>query len=51
MERELVPIRTRARDLASDPRKLVDILAKGAAHAKEVASNTMREVKQKMGLA
>jgi tryptophanyl-tRNA synthetase len=51
MERELVPIRARARELASDPRKLVDILARGAAHAKEVAGNTMREVKQKMGLA
>ena len=51
MERELVPIRARAREVSADPRKLVDILARGAAHAREVASSTMRDVKQKMGLA
>jgi tryptophanyl-tRNA synthetase len=51
MERELVPIRARAKEVAADPRKLGDILTKGAARAKEVASATMREVKQKMGLA
>jgi tryptophanyl-tRNA synthetase len=51
MERELVPIRARAREVSSDSRKLVDILAKGAEHARDVARNTMREVKHKMGLA
>ena len=50
MERELVPIRARAKDLAADPRTLTTTLAKGAEHAREVASGTMREVKQKMGL-
>jgi tryptophanyl-tRNA synthetase len=51
MERELVPIRARAKEVGADPRKLADILARGAARAKEVASSTMRDVKQKMGLA
>src|SRR3954470_17646495 len=51
MERELVPIRARAKDLSGDPGKLTGILRKGAEHAREVASATMRDVKEKMGLA
>jgi tryptophanyl-tRNA synthetase len=51
MESELVPIRSRARELAADPKNLVDALEAGAAHARSVAIVTMKEVKEKMGLA
>jgi len=50
MEKELVPIRARAKDLAAEPKKITDTLAAGADHARGVASRTMREVKKKMGL-
>ena len=51
MERELVPIRARARDIAANPKKMSDDLRAGADHARSVAQATMKEVKQKMGLA
>ena len=51
MERELAPIRERAKSIAGDPEKMKKDLAAGADHAKAVASATMREVKQKMGLS
>jgi tryptophanyl-tRNA synthetase len=50
MEKELAPIRARARELAADPKKITETLAAGADHARGVASGTMREVKKKMGL-
>jgi tryptophanyl-tRNA synthetase len=50
MEKELAPIRARAKELAADPKKIADTLAAGADHARGVASGTMREVKKKMGL-
>lgn len=50
MDRELTPIRTRAQELAANPKAVADALAKGAERAREVAQSTMREVKQKMGL-
>jgi tryptophanyl-tRNA synthetase len=50
MEKELAPIRARAKQLAADPKKITDTLAAGADHARGVASGTMREVKKKMGL-
>jgi tryptophanyl-tRNA synthetase len=50
MEKELAPIRARAKELAADPKKITDTLAAGADHARGVASGTMREVKKKMGL-
>jgi tryptophanyl-tRNA synthetase len=50
MEKELAPIRARAKDLAADPKKIADTLAAGADHARAVASETMGEVKKKMGL-
>ena len=51
MERELVPIRARAKDLASDTTKVAAALAAGAERARAVAGETMKEVKEKMGLA
>src|SRR6185503_14280117 len=48
MERELVPIRARARDIAGNPDRMVDILRNGADHAHTVASETMGEVRSKM---
>jgi tryptophanyl-tRNA synthetase len=50
MEKELSPIRARAKQLAADPKKITSTLAAGADHAKVVARETMREVKKKMGL-
>ena len=51
MEKELVPIRARASEISSDAAKVTDALKRGAEHARSVAKETMREVKQKMGLA
>lgn len=50
MERELAPIRARAKELAADPKRIRDTLAAGAEHAGTVARQTMSEVKKKMGL-
>jgi tryptophanyl-tRNA synthetase len=50
MERELVPIRTRAEALREEPAKLDDALATGAAAARAIARETMAEVKDAMGL-
>jgi tryptophanyl-tRNA synthetase len=50
MEKELAPIRARAKDIAANPKKLKDDLAAGAEHARTEAQKTMREVKKKMGL-
>ena len=51
MEKELVPIRARASELAADGARVTESLKRGAEHARAVAKETMREVKQKMGLA
>jgi tryptophanyl-tRNA synthetase len=51
MEKELAPIRARAREIAANPVKMQDDLAAGAEHARSVARGTMLEVKKKMGLA
>lgn len=51
MEAELVPIRARAKEIARDPARVVDVLHAGAEHAGAIAKETMREVKEKMGLA
>ncbi len=50
MERELVPIRARAKELASDTKNLAAALDAGAEHARAIAMETMKEVKDKMGL-
>jgi tryptophanyl-tRNA synthetase len=51
MERELAPIRARAKEIAADPDKMKKDLAAGAERARSVARNTMGEVKKKMGLS
>ncbi|MFL5489405.1 MAG: tryptophan--tRNA ligase, partial [Gemmatimonadaceae bacterium] len=51
MEKELGPIRARAKDIAAHPEKMKRDLATGTEHARSVASTTMREVKEKMGLS
>jgi tryptophanyl-tRNA synthetase len=51
MEKELMPIRERAKAIAGNPDKMHADLEKGAEHARSVASGTMKEVKEKMGLA
>jgi tryptophanyl-tRNA synthetase len=50
MEKELAPIRARAKELGSDPKKISETLAAGADHARVLAHETMGEVKNKMGL-
>ena len=50
MERELSPIRERAATLQADPGSLAEILASGAERARVIASETMRETKELMGL-
>ncbi len=50
MEKELSPIRARAKELAADPKKISETLAAGAESARVVARETMGEVKKKMGL-
>jgi len=50
MEKELAPIRARAKEIAANPKKMKGDLAAGAEHARSEAGKTMKEVKQKMGL-
>ena len=50
MEKELTPIRARAKELAAKPKLVRDTLAAGAEHAHTIARQTMGEVKKKMGL-
>jgi tryptophanyl-tRNA synthetase len=50
MEKELAPIRSRAKEIAGNPEKMKKDLAAGAEHARSIASETMAEVKKKMGL-
>jgi len=50
MEVELQPIRERAVDVKGDSNNVGEILAAGAARARAIAVETLREVKQLMGL-
>jgi tryptophanyl-tRNA synthetase len=50
IEKELTPIRARAKEIGANPKKMKDDLARGAEHARVEAQKTMKEVKQKMGL-
>ena len=43
--------RDRRRKLAEDPKRIQDILADGASRARTIASATVKEVEQRMGLA
>ncbi len=49
MERELVPIRRRAAELADSPRTVDDVLAAGATHCRALARETMDAVRDRMG--
>jgi tryptophanyl-tRNA synthetase len=48
---ELSPIRERAADLKQRPEYVREVLASGAAHCREIAGETMRVVRERMGLA
>ncbi len=49
-ERELVPLRTRRAELDAKPALVETALAEGAAKARRIARETVREVRAKMGL-
>jgi tryptophanyl-tRNA synthetase len=49
MERELTPIRARARELREHPKRVDDALADGAARCRKLARETMAEVRDRMG--
>ena len=50
IERELVPLRVRRAELAARPEATREALGDGAAKARRLAGETMREVREKMGL-
>jgi tryptophanyl-tRNA synthetase len=50
VNRELTPIRTRAEELRANPKRVLDILDAGAERARGIASETMREVRDVMGM-
>jgi tryptophanyl-tRNA synthetase len=45
----LAPIRERALELQAHPGRVDEILAEGASTARRMASETMREVRERMG--
>ncbi len=51
IEQELAPIRARAAEIRAEPARVDEVLAAGAEHARTVAGETLREVKERMGLA
>ncbi|MBA3646250.1 MAG: tryptophan--tRNA ligase [Gemmatimonadaceae bacterium] len=51
MENDLAPIRERAKEITANPKMVAAALDAGAGKARGVAQATMKEVKQKMGLA
>ena len=51
METALTPIRRRAAEIAANPAIVDDALAKGAAHCRTIARETIGDVKERMGLA
>ncbi len=50
VEAEIAPIRERAEEIASDPQTVRTILAEGIEHARDVADDTLSDVRQVMGL-
>jgi len=50
MERDLVPIRRRAEELRSNPKRVEEALAAGAAACRVLARETMSVVRKRMGL-
>jgi tryptophanyl-tRNA synthetase len=51
IDKELAPIRARAEEIRARPETVDQVIGDGAATARRVASETMREVKMRMGLA
>jgi tryptophanyl-tRNA synthetase len=51
MRKELDPIRERAAELRAHPERVTEILEAGAAHCQTLASETLREAKELMGLS
>ena len=51
MERELAPIRRRAEEIGREPERVSDALVDGARRARDIASTTVQEAKERMGLA
>ncbi len=51
IQRDLDPIRQRAAELRERPELVRDVLEQGAARCRALARETMREVKERMGLA
>jgi tryptophanyl-tRNA synthetase len=51
MNAELAPIRARAEEIRARPETVDQVIGDGAVTARRVAGETMREVKQRMGLA
>jgi tryptophanyl-tRNA synthetase len=50
METVLVPIRARAAEIGAQPSFVTDVLDDGAARARTIAHETMRQVYERMGL-
>jgi tryptophanyl-tRNA synthetase len=50
MDRELTPIRARARELREHPDRVDDALADGAARCRTLARETIAEVRERMGI-
>lgn len=51
LEAELAPIRQRREEFAKDPAEVMHILQQGSQQAQAVAAQTLKEVKQAMGIA
>ena len=51
INRELAPMRERARVYLDDPTLVKNIIADGCERAKHLAAETMREVREAMGLS
>jgi tryptophanyl-tRNA synthetase len=49
-ERELVPLRTKRAEIDAHPERVLQALGDGAAKARAIARETMREVRDRMGL-
>ena len=50
ISRELAPIRARGEELKGDPAAVYRVLDEGARKCRTIARDTIREVKQRMGL-
>lgn len=51
VNRELTPIRARADELRANPKRVLEVLDAGSARARSIADETMREVRDAMGMA